>query len=358
MHWSPDGLGLFVQIGRLGETQLGYASVEGGVKLLTEGHHSISIGNVSGNGKRIAATFGTATKLSEIAVLEGELATGTCYPHILTDLNHAFYEEIEVLEPEALSIPTTDGLILHGWVLRPAPDSAGVKRPAVLQVHGGPHAQYGWTFFHELQCQAAAGYVVVYTNPRGSTGYGEAWTSAIQRDWGNKDWQDIQAATRWMQEQPDIDAERIAIMGGSYGGYMTNWAIGHSKAYRCAITDRCVSNLVSMAGNSDFPFNKNGYFRGIAYGDLKDIELLWEQSPIAYFKDVNTPTLIIHSAGDLRCNIEQGEQVFSALQQEKVDSRMVRYPESTSHGMSRSGPPDLRLHRLGEILSWLGKYLK
>jgi dipeptidyl aminopeptidase/acylaminoacyl peptidase len=116
--------------------------------------------------------------------------------------------------------------------------------------------------------------------------------------------------------------------------------------------------MVSMAGNSDFPFNKNGYFKGIAWGDLDDIKELWRQSPIASFKNVKTPTLVIHSAGDLRCNIEQGEQVFTALQMEGVESRMVRYPDSTSHGLSRSGPPDLRMHRLREILAWLGRFLK
>src|SRR5262249_15615135 len=141
-------------------------------------------------------------------------------------------------------------------------------------------------------------------------------------------------------------------------GFMTNWAIGHTDAFACAITDRCVSNMVSMAGNSDFPFNKDGYFQGIAYGDLNDIAGLWKQSPIAYLKGVKTPTLVIHSAGDLRCNIGQGGQVFAALQMQKVPSRFVRYPFSTFHGMSRSGPPDLRMHRLGEIVSWLDRWLK
>jgi len=146
-------------------------------------------------------------------------------------------------------------------------------------------------------------------------------------------------------------------MGGSYGGYMTNWAIGHTTDFACAITDRCVSNMVSMAGNSDFPFNKDGYFKGVAWGSLEKISELWRQSPIAYFENVKTPTLVIHSVGDLRCNVEQSEQVFTALQMEGVPSRFVRYPASTSHGLSRSGPPDLRLHRLGEYLAWMKQYL-
>jgi len=160
-----------------------------------------------------------------------------------------------------------------------------------------------------------------------------------------------------MQLHPSIDTGRIGIMGGSYGGYMTNWAIGHSKAYKAAITDRCVSNLVSMTGSSDFPLNPNSYFGGVAWGDLKDIEPLWRQSPIAYFKGVTTPTLVIHSEGDLRCNVEQSEQVYHALQMQEVPSRFVRYPKETSHGMSRTGPIDLRAHRLNEILAWWAKYL-
>jgi dipeptidyl aminopeptidase/acylaminoacyl peptidase len=247
---------------------------------------------------------------------------------------------------------------VHAWVIKPVGYQTPNRYPAVLEIHGGPHAQYGWAYFHEMQLLAAEGYLVVFSNPRGSKGYGEAHCAAIKGDWGRLDWQDIETVTRWMQSRPDVHPGQIGVMGGSYGGYMTNWAIGHSDAYRAAITDRCVSNFISMAGNSDFPFNKDGYFQGVFYGDHKDIESLWRQSPIAYFKGVKTPTLVIHSEGDLRCNVEQGEQVFSALQEQEVPSRFVRYPASTSHGMSRSGPPDLRLHRLGEILAWWERYLR
>jgi dipeptidyl aminopeptidase/acylaminoacyl peptidase len=146
----------------------------------------------------------------------------------------------------------------------------------------------------------------------------------------------------------------MGVMGGSYGGYMTNWAIGHTNDFKAAITDRCVSNLVSFGGNCDFPMIPDGYWKGAPWGD---ISVLWKQSPIAYFDKVTTPTLIIHSEGDLRCNIEQGEQVFAALQQRGIESRFVRYPQSTSHGLSRGGPADLRIHRLNEIVSWWKKHL-
>lgn len=358
LEWAPDSSQLYVQIGWHGETQLSVVSLEGGVKLVTEGHHHLGIGNVSQDGTRIAATVGSATKLPEVAIVEAELGTGRLVPRTLTNFNEAFHDEIKLSEPEEFWIESTDGSSLHGWVLKPNDYLEPRRYPAVLQVHGGPHTQYGWTFFHELQLQAANGYVVVYTNPRGSKGYGEKYCASIAGNWGTSDWEDIQTATRWMQHQPYIHPGQMAIMGGSYGGFMTNWVIGHTQDFRCAITDRCVSNMVSMAGNSDFPFNKNGYFKGVAWGSLEEIRELWRQSPIAYFEGVRTPTLIIHSEGDLRCNVEQSEQVFTALQQQGVESRFVRYPSNTSHGMSRSGPPDLRLHRLSEIISWLDKFLK
>ena len=143
-------------------------------------------------------------------------------------------------------------------------------------------------------------------------------------------------------------------MGGSYGGYMTNWAIGHSKDYVGAITDRCVSNLISMFGSSDFLWPPDRYWPGAPFDRPED---LWEASPVKHLKGVKTPTLIIHSEGDLRCNIEQSEQVHAALSVQGVPCRFVRYPRSSSHGMSRSGAPDLRLHRLGEIIDWWKTYL-
>jgi len=356
-EWSPDGRGLYVQVGTRGETQVGFVSVDGGVELLTEGRATVQIGNVSRRGRRVAAVVGKATRLPEVAVVEPELGTGRLIPKVLTGLNLAFHDEIELVEPKEIWLDSTEGAKLHGWYMLPPGATGNERLPACLNIHGGPHTQYGWAFFHELQVQAANGYVVVYTNPRGSKGYGEAWTSAIRGDWGVRDWEDIQTATRWMKEQPFVNPDKMAVMGGSYGGYMTNWTIGHTDEFACAITDRCVSNMVSMAGNSDFPFNKDGYFKGHPDGDLEAIRELWRQSPLAYFDKVKTPTLVIHSVGDLRCNVEQGEQVFHSLQMRGIPSRFVRYPVSTSHGLSRSGPPDLRLHRLGEYLGWLSRFL-
>lgn len=359
IFWAPDGSGVYASIGWQGETQLAFVDAKaGGVQLLTEGQHFAGVGNVSRDGRRFGAIYGNPTKLPEVAVVEPELGTGRLVPRVLTNFNGLFHEQVKLSEPEEMWLDSTDGTKLHAWVMKPVDYLEPRRYPAVLEIHGGPHTQYGWTFFHEFQVLAAAGYVVVYSNPRGSKGYGEAHTAAIKGDWGNKDWDDMQTVTRWMQHQPYIHPGQMGVMGGSYGGYMTNWIIGHTDEFKAAITDRCVSNMVSMAGNSDFPFNKDTYFKGIPWGDVEDIRELWRQSPLSWFKNVKTPTLIIHSEGDLRCNVEQGEEVFVALQMQGIESRFVRYPQSTSHGMSRGGPPDLRLHRLGEIVAWWERHLK
>ena len=356
LEWSPDSKAIYVSIGWHGETQLGFVQIDKGrIEILTTGQHTILASNLSGDGEKVACLWGSATKLNEVAFID--LNDVDHQPRVLTHFNKAFHDEIKLIEPEEMWLESGDGWKVHAWVMKPVDYLEPKRYPAVLEIHGGPHAQYGWAFFHEFQLLAAEGYVVVYSNPRGSKGYGEAHCAAIRGAWGDRDWEDIQTVTRWMQHQPYIHPGLLGTMGGSYGGYMTNWIVGHTNEFKAAITDRCVSNLVSMGGNSDFPINRDGYWVGSPWGDLDTISTLWKQSPIAYFDKVNTPMLIIHSEGDLRCNIEQSEQVFSALQVRGIDSRFVRYPVTTSHGMSRGGPPDMRLHRLGEIVTWWRKHL-
>ena len=271
-----------------------------------------------------------------------------------TFFNQAFLEEVEVVIPEAISVPNGDGGAVPGWILKPADFVAGQKYPLVLYIHGGPHAQYGDTFFHELQFLAAQGYVVLYTNPRGSKGYGEAHTKAIKGDWGNKDFQDLMAAVDYAETLDYVDNSKTAIMGGSYGGFMTAWAIGHTDRFTCAIADRLVGNLQSMAGTCDFPWPANAYFSGDAWSDPAE---LWRHSPLAYAANIKTPLLIIHSDGDLRCPHGQAEELFSALRLQRKTVEFVRYPAETSHGLSRNGPPSLRLDRLKRNLAWLDRFL-
>ncbi len=351
LEWAPNSKSLYVRLGLHGEAQLASVDAKSGkLSILTEGQHVLSIGPPSRDGKSMGCLWSDPTHPAEVAVVN--LESPAPEPELLTRINAALLDEIELAEPEEHWVEAPDGYKVHTWLLRPPGANLETKYPAVLEIHGGPQAQYGWVFFHEFQVLASAGYVVVYSNPRGGKGYGEKHSRAIDGHWGSKDWEDVAAVKDWMKTLPFVDPARIGVMGGSYGGYMVNWAVGHTNDFKAAITDRCVSNLVSKSGNSDYAYHHGTYWKGQFYGGIDEIKDLWRDSPIAYFDQVRTPMLIIHSEGDLRCNIEQSEQVFMALQTRGIESRFVRYPASTSHGMSRAGPPDLRVHRLKQILEW------
>lgn len=352
LRWTPDSKALYVRIGHEGAQQIYRFARRGGTPIaLTSGRAIHDPGNLSSDGTVMPVMIDSPTSPPEVFVVNPKSGEK---PKRLTNLNGAFLKERLIAKPTSHWIRTPDGTRVQAWMLTPP----GIKRPrrcpTVLQIHGGPHAQYGYSFFHEFQCQAAKGMVVVYANPRGSKGYGRDHCDSIRGAWGTTDWVDTRAVIDWMRTRPEVDPKRMAIMGGSYGGYMTNWAMGQTTEFACAITDRCVSNLVSMAGNSDFPEKPDSYFPGNPWNKP---EALWDCSPIRFANTWKTPTLVIHSEGDLRCNVEQAEQVWSALQYRNIPSRFVRYPESTSHGFSRCGPTDLRMHRLGEILGWLDRWI-
>jgi dipeptidyl aminopeptidase/acylaminoacyl peptidase len=199
------------------------------------------------------------------------------------------------------------------------------------------------------------GYVVAFCNPRGSRGYGEEHARAIWNRWGSVDYADLMAWADFVAEKPTVDSERMGVTGGSYGGYMTNWIIGHTDRFQAAVTQRSVSNLISMYGSSDFNWSFQQEF-----GDQPPWEALesyWEQSPISHIGNAATPTLVIHSENDFRCPIEQGEQVFVALKKLGVDTEMIRFPDEP-HGLSRGGRTDRRVERLEHILRWFERHLK
>ncbi|MFM8288814.1 MAG: S9 family peptidase [Planctomycetaceae bacterium] len=351
--YSADGRRLIARFGMFGTSQIAAVEIATGhCELLTQQTALHELGGIAPGGNLVGLTVGHSTQPAEVAV--GRLTAGGLEVQKLTAFNQPLLDELELATPEEVWVKADDGHAVHGWLLLPPRPGAGGRAPGLLAIHGGPHAQYGVGFFHEFQWLAAQGYAVLYGNPRGSKGYGRAHCAAIRGNWGSADWIDLQALTKRLREDRRVDGERLGVMGGSYGGYMTNWAIGHTREFRVAITDRCVSNLVSMFGSSDLPDLPDSYFPGNSWDRP---EGLWQQSPLKYLGEATTPTLIIHSEGDLRCNIEQAEQVFTVLQLRGVPSRFVRYPRSTSHGLSRSGPPDLRLHRLEEMLAWLQRYL-
>ena len=240
---------------------------------------------------------------------------------------------------------------LDVFVLTPEGDG---PFPVLLNVHGGPAAQYGFGFFDEFQVYADAGYAVVATNPRGSSGKGLEFTrSVVGAGWGVVDLVDINAALEAaLARYPQFDRERVGIMGGSYGGYMTAWAIAHDQRYRSAIVERALLSFPSFAGTSDI-----GPFFGPNYIETTELGPMWEKSPLSLADRVRTPTLVIHSEEDYRCPIEQAEQFLVALWQNNIPAEMLRFP-GEGHELSRSGKPRHRLERFQAILSWHDKYLK
>ncbi len=273
----------------------------------------------------------------------------------LTHHNRQLLNGIDLGTIETHWIKGPAGNDLQGWVLKPPGFNPEQKYPSILEIHGGPLTQYGYLFMHEFYYFASKGYVVTFCNPRGGRGYGEAHAKAIWQNWGDADYADIMAWADYIEGQPYIDAQRMGVTGGSYGGYMTVWIIGHTQRFKAAVTQRCVSNFVSMWGSSDFNWTFQAELGNKA--PFEDLEKYWKHSPIAYIGNARTPTKVIHNEFDLRCPIEQGEQVFVALKRLGVETEMVRFPDEF-HGLSRGGRTDRRIARLNHIVGWFEKYLK
>ena len=273
----------------------------------------------------------------------------------LTRINHELLSGLDLGSIEMVWFKGPDGNDLQGWILKPPGFDPEQKYPSILEIHGGPLTQYGNVFMHEFYFLAAQGYVVYFSNPRGGQGYGEEHAKAIWGNWGSVDYDDLMAWTDFIAQKPYIDTERMGVTGGSYGGYMTVWIIGHTDRFKAAVTQRCVSNFLSMWGSSDmnwvfqYPINNKPPF--------EDPMAYWDRSPIAYIGNAKTPTKVLHNEMDLRCPIEQGEQVFVALKRLGVDTEMVRFPDEF-HGLSRTGRTDRRIARLNHIAGWFDKYLK
>jgi dipeptidyl aminopeptidase/acylaminoacyl peptidase len=271
----------------------------------------------------------------------------------LTHENAALLESLQLAPVEPFQVPASDGEVVHGWLMRP-PGRRG-RHPLVLEVHGGPEAMYAWTYMHEFQLLAARGYGVLYTNPRGSKGYGEAFTARIFADWGNQDAADCVAAVDAASRLGWVDADRLGVTGGSYGGFMTAWLVGHSDRFKAAVAQRGCYNFASFYGTSDIGPWFGDYILG---GPVYAREALYrERSPLTYASEMRTPLLLIHSESDLRCPIEQAEQLFVQLRRlGRKETQLIRFPEE-SHNLSRSGRPDRRVERLERIVGWFDRFL-
>ncbi|HEY7495501.1 MAG TPA: S9 family peptidase [Candidatus Tectomicrobia bacterium] len=273
----------------------------------------------------------------------------------LTDLNHAWKAEVALARPQRLHYERA-GYALDCWVMQPYGFTPGRRYPALLSIHGGPHTQYGHNFFDEFQVYAGAGYAVIYTNPRGSQGYGEAFMREVVGDWGGGDFADIMAGLDVALRHCDfIDPEQLGVLGGSYGGFMTSWTVGHTTRFKAACSERAVNSPHTLFGTSDIGHR----FSEAECGYLPWENLQWyiEHAPLTYVTDIVTPLLILHAEDDQRCPVEQAEQLFIALKKQRKEVLFVRFPDE-NHEMSRSGKPRHRLERFRVILEWFARYLQ
>lgn len=273
----------------------------------------------------------------------------------ITHFNDWFTAERSIVKPEPVSYTNPDGLAINGWVLKPVDWDPQRKYPAILNIHGGPKTVYGEVYFHEMQYWANQGYFVMFCNPRGSDGRGNDFAD-IRGKYGTIDYEDLMGFTDTVLAQyPSIDSERLGVAGGSYGGFMTNWIIGHTNRFKAAASQRSISNWVSMAYTTDIGY----YFvpDQIGVTAWEDAAKLWDASPLKYADRVQTPTLFIHSEEDYRCWLVEGLQMFTALKYHGVETRLCMF-RGENHELSRSGKPKHRIRRLKEISDWFARFLK
>lgn len=269
--------------------------------------------------------------------------------------NEALVESLNLVEPEPFWYQSANNWWVQGWVMRPTDFQAGNQYPTILEIHGGPQLNYGYAVFHEMQWLAAQGYAIVLTNPRGGKSYGQDFVNAVRHHYGEGDAADVLNGLEAACEQFDfIDAKRVAVTGGSYGGFMTNWLVGHTNRFFAAVSQRSISNWISFFGCSDIgPLFVESQLVEAASGNL---EALWRMSPLAYVEQVETPILMLHSEQDLRCPIEQAEQFYTWLRRRGKDTELLRIPNA-SHGLSRDGKPKLRVKRLEAIFGYINDRL-
>ncbi|MDR2139301.1 MAG: S9 family peptidase [Tannerella sp.] len=272
----------------------------------------------------------------------------------LSSVNKPVFDAHHVVKPVEVTFVNEDGRTLNGFVLPPVNRQKGKKYPGILDIHGGPRSAYGTVFFHEMQYWASQGYAVLFTNPTGSTGRGVEFTD-IKGKWGAVDYRDLMAFVDAALQQIDfIDGNRLGVTGGSYGGFMTNWIIGHTDRFKAAASQRGMSSWFSVAigGNAhDYAFSN------IGTDAWTNSDLFWEQSPLKYADRVKTPTLFIHTEEDYTAPMWEGIQMYSALRYFNVPARMVLFKDE-NHSLSRSGKPVNRIKRLAEITGWFDTWLK
>jgi dipeptidyl aminopeptidase/acylaminoacyl peptidase len=351
-YWSADGRSIFVDSAEEGRANLKRIDAETGkVEPLSSGDQDVSSYSATPDGSKAAVLVSTPTNIGDLFLLDG--ASGRL--DRLTRINDELFAKLNLTEPETIWYKSFDGRRIQAWVQRPPDFAPGKKYPLILDIHGGPHSAYGYTFDHEFQWMAAKGYVVLYPNPRGSTSYGQEFGNIIQYHYPGDDFKDLMAGVDELVARGWVDPAKLGVTGGSGGGVLTNWTIGHTTRFKAAVSQRSIADWRDFWYTADFTLFTAFWFRGAPWEQEADFK---ERSPITYVDKIATPLMLIEGESDFRTPPGAGgEQMFRALKYLKKPVVMVRFPGET-HELSRSGKPVHRVERLQHIVAWFDKYLE
>jgi dipeptidyl aminopeptidase/acylaminoacyl peptidase len=350
--WSADQSSLLVVAAERGSANLKRITIASGtIEPITDGLQDVVAYSATADTSTIAMTLSTQTAINDIAVLRrpGEK------PRQITRVNDELFGGITQSQPEEIWYKSFDGRNIQGWILKPPDFDPAKKYPLILEIHGGPHSAYGNTYTHEFQWIAAKGYVVLFTNPRGSTSYGQDFGNIIQYHYPGDDYKDLMAGVDEILKKGYIDSNRLGVTGGSGGGLLTNWTITQTQRFKAAVAQRDIADWYGFWFTADFTLFQPTWFRKAPWEDPQDFIA---RSPITHVANVTTPTMFVLGDQDYRTPpANGGEEMFRALKYRKIPTVMVRFPRET-HELSRSGEPWHRIERLQHIVGWMDQWLQ
>ena len=348
--WSPDARSITVVYAKEGKTNLGSFDVASGrLTDVTTGNHAVVNYRAVPDASKFILLVSTPTRIGDLFLLEkgGQ-------PKQLTRINDELFSKLNLTEPEEIWHTSFDGRKIQVWVQKPPDFDPNKKYPLILNIHGGPHAAYGFIFDHEFQWMAAKGYVVLYPNPRGSTSYGQEFGNIIQHNYPGDDYKDLMAGVDELIRRGYIDEKKLGVTGGSGGGLLTNWTIGQTTRFAAAVSQRDIASWTDWWYTADFTLFHPSWFKAPPFEDPEDYR---RRSPITYINKIQTPLMLILGETDWRTPTGPGgEAMFRALKYRRIPTVMVRFPNE-SHELSRSGQPWHRVERLQHIVGWFDKWI-
>jgi dipeptidyl aminopeptidase/acylaminoacyl peptidase len=351
LTWAEQGRAFYFETGVRGEQHLFRADIsQGKVRQVTKGARAVRSVDIDDAAHRLAYASNDFKHLDDLYTSDLDGSN----ERKLTNLNAKLWSQLQLADVERMTYKGADGWDVDGFMVKPLGWREGKKYPLILSVHGGPAGQYGVDWYHEFQVYAARGWAVFFCNPRGSTGYGQKFERGIEGEWGGKDYTDVMNGVEAaLAKYPWVDRERLGVTGGSYGGYMTNWIVGHTNIFKAAVTLRSVVDFVSDEGTRDGAYGHKEDFGGDLF---EKFDTYWDRSPLKYAANVKTPILILHSDNDYRVPLEQGEQWFRALKHHGATAELVIFPRE-NHNLTRTGEPKHLVESLNWQLYWFDRYL-